>query len=186
MTVKEISDSIKQNNILHRKIIIAVDGYGGSGKTTFSRLLAAKLTNAYIVNIDDFIVKEKLAEPAWDTGIFDIKRLETQVLRPATENEQIAYNKLIWDKDTLSSLILVPEFEYLIVEGISAYRPDIERYYDYKIWVEATIEVASRRAHQRQGSINNKKYWDLWKRNDIEYEKKYTPKQRADFIYNNG
>jgi uridine kinase len=185
MTITEIAKAIatKRSNNL---ILIGIEGFGGSGKTTLARKLSEALGNAYVVNIDDFIVKERLTEPSWDKGGFDRKRLEEQVLLPASKGQTISYEELLWDTNTMSAPKVVPEVDYLIVEGISCYHPDIAHYYDYKIWVDTPIEVAKARGRSRDGSNENVKYWDLWAENDLQYQKKYYPEKIADFILGNG
>ena len=77
----------------------------------------------------------------------------------------------------------IPKSDFLIVEGISSYHPDIAKYYDYKIWVNVPIELATRRGKLKDAGNENEKYWDLWARSDLAYQRKYHPEQRADFIY---
>lgn len=184
MTVQEIAKAIvsKSND---RLVLIAIEGFGGSGKTTLAEQLKNTLVSAYVVNIDDFIVKEKLTEPSWDKGAFDRVRLEREVLMPATTNQPIQYEELIWETNMLSEPKKVPSVEYLIVEGISSYHPDIAHYYDYKIWVDTPIEIAKERGHARDGSNENAQHWDLWAENDLAYKQKHHPEQQADFIISN-
>jgi hypothetical protein len=86
----EIALTIKQSSKQHKPILIAIEGFGGSGKTTFANQLKEALGSTYVVNIDDFIVKEKITEPSWDKGGFDRKRLEEQVLLPASKGQPIS------------------------------------------------------------------------------------------------
>jgi len=154
-------------------------------KTTIAQKLATVLSNAYVVNIDDFIIKDKLAEPSWDEGAFDRARLEQQVLLPAHHGQLIAYQRLDWGSNTLVGPVIVPYVTNLIVEGISVYHPSIERYYDFKIWVDTPLAVAQERGHARDGSNEDAQYWGLWAQNDAAYQKKYHPELRADFILAN-
>lgn len=186
MNLPDIASAIKQNNKQHKPVLIAIEGFGGSGKTTLAEQLKGALQDAYIINIDDFIIKAKLTEPSWDKGAFDRVRLEQQVLTPATTGKDIAYQKLIWVTDTLSEPIAVPQVAYLIVEGISSYHPNIAKYYDYKIWVDTPIELAKERGHARDGSNENAQHWDLWTENDLKYQQKYHPEEQADFVISNG
>ena len=185
MSIKEISEAITHTEKQTKPILIGVEGFGGSGKTTFAEQLKNTLGSAYVVSIDDFIVKEKLTEPSWDNGAFDRKRLEREVLVPATSNQPVQYEKLIWETNMLSEPKKVPLVDYIIVEGISSYHPDIVHYYDYKIWVDAPIEIAKARGRARDGSNENVQYWELWAENDLRYQQKYHPEQAANFIFSN-
>ncbi len=185
MSLEEIANAILNSSNGHRPVLIGVEGFGGSGKTTFAEKLKEALGSAYIINIDDFIIKDKLALPSWDKGAFDRKRLEKQVLIPAAGGKTIRYQKLIWETDTLNEPSTVPEVDYLIVEGISSYHPDIAHHYDYKIWVDTPIDVAKARGKARDAGNENADKWDMWANNDLIYQQKYHPEQRADFIANN-
>ena len=185
MTIEQIAADIRQKRSPVRPALIGVDGFGGAGKTTFAHHLADALGSAYVVSLDDFMVKEKLAESSWDSGVFDRVRLEQQVLLPASQRRPVRYQRLIWDTNTLSEPVTVPVVDYLIIEGISAYHPSIEHYYDYKIWVDTSLEVAQTRGHARDGSNENAQYWELWEQDDRTYQQQYHPEQRADFVFMN-
>jgi uridine kinase len=55
-----VAAEIKKNS--DYPVLIDIEGFGGSGKTTFAGKLGKVLGNTYIVHIDDFIIKEKLGE----------------------------------------------------------------------------------------------------------------------------
>lgn len=185
MKIKQIAENIKKQSSTKGKVLIAIEGFGGSGKSTMAKQLKIALQDAYIVGIDDFIVKAKLAEPSWDRGVFDHERLEKQVLIPATTGDDVMYQKLIWTSDSLSEPVTAPRVRYLIVEGISSYHPSIAKYYDFKIWIDTPIKLAKERGHARDGGNENAQHWDLWAENDLKYQQKYRPEQIADFIIKN-
>lgn len=81
MTLNEIVRCIMLSKSA-KPVLIAIEGYGGSGKTTFANKLKDALGESYVVNLDDFIIKEKIAESSWDNGAFDRNCLEEQVLIP--------------------------------------------------------------------------------------------------------
>jgi len=155
MTADTIALKIKSAISAHSPVLIAVEGYGGAGKTTFADGLAKELGDAYVIPIDDFIVKGKLTEPSWDKGSFDRERLEEQVLKPIKAGRTAKYQKLIWVGNLLSDYIEVPKVQYIIVEGISSYHPSIAHYYDHKIWIDTPIAIAKERGHARDGSNEN-------------------------------
>jgi uridine kinase len=186
-TLNDIADHIKQRGRQRRQrpVLIAVEGFGGAGKTTFAENLRTMLGDAYVVSIDDFIVKERIADASWDSGVFDRRRLEDQVLRPLYAGQRTQYQKLIWDTEMLSKPVVIPDTAYVIVEGISVYHPDISHYYDYKIWIHAPIEAASDRGRSRDKGNENEQHWGVWADNDRIYQEKYHPEWMADFIYDN-
>lgn len=184
MTIEAIATQIASSKVAS-PVTIAVQGFGGSGKTTFADKLAATLGDAYVINIDDFIIKEKLSEHSWENGAFDRTRLENEVLIPISKGESASYRKLEWVSNTLSEPVTVPPVRYLIVEGITSYHPNIAHYYNYKIWIDTTLDIAKERGHARDGSNENAANWDLWAENDLAYQEKYHPELQADFIYQN-
>lgn len=184
MTIQAIASKIQNTNSI-TPVLIAIEGYGGSGKTTFAEKLAEKLGDTYIVSIDDFIVKEKLTEPSWDKGSIDRKRLENQVLKPLYGGKTASYQKLIWADNSLGDSLEVPKTRFVIVEGISSYHPKIAKYYDYKIWIDTPMEIAKERGHARDGSNENAQHWDLWAANDLRYREENHPELEADFVFNN-
>ena len=184
-SIESIASAITSLSPQHSPVLVAIEGFGGSGKSTLAEKLKSLLGIAYVVSIDHFIVKEQLAEPSWDKGSFDRGRLEKQVLIPATTGHDIAYQKLIWSTNTLSDPVVIPPVNFLIVEGISTYHPDIAHYYDFKIWVETPIDIATERGHAREENNENAAFWDLWAANDLRYRQRYHPEQAADFVYDN-
>jgi uridine kinase len=186
MSITEIATDIQRRRERRRPTLIGIEGYGGSGKTTIARQLADALGGVYVVSIDDFIVREKLAEPSWDSGAFDLARLECQVLAPSSREQTASYQRLQWETNTLGELVTIPLVDYLIVEGISAYHPSIEHYYEFKMWVDTPVEVAQQRGRVRDGTNENAQFWELWTQNDLAYQKQYQPDQRADYVLRNG
>ncbi|MBW4061040.1 hypothetical protein HJC99_00500 [Candidatus Saccharibacteria bacterium] len=184
MKADEIAASIKSAKISNKPVLIAIEGFGGSGKSTFAGQLTEALGDAAVIGIDDFIVKEKMDEPAWE-GSFDLMRLKDEVLIPASRGQTIRYHKLLWATNNLSEAINVPFASYLIVEGISSYHPDIADYYDYKIWIGTPIEVAKARGQARDAGNENESKWDVWAQSDLDYQHKYHPEQAADFTVEN-
>ncbi|HSX06044.1 MAG TPA: hypothetical protein VLF69_06280 [Candidatus Saccharimonadales bacterium] len=182
----EIIEKIKA---LPKPALIAIGGFGGSGKSSLAaalqKFLPSAAAAAVVVPIDDFIVKEKILDP-WDKGAFDRTRLEEQVLKPLSEGRQAKYQALIWETNTLSDFMELPKADVVIVEGISSYHPDIAHYYDLKIWVETPIAIAKERGRARAGESENAKHWGLWARNDLAYKEQFHPEQIADITFVNG
>lgn len=186
MDIKSVVAQIKQTELTHPfPVIVGIEGFGGSGKTTLSKELGDALGRAYVIHIDDFIVKSKLTEPAWDTGVFDHSRLEEEVLKPALSGKAITYRKLVYADNSLSQPIRVPDIDYLIIEGISCYIPQLVNYYDFKIWIDTPIQTAKERGQARAGTHGSAEDWAAWANIDILYQQKYHPELLADFTITN-
>jgi uridine kinase len=185
MTIDQIAAQIKQAKLTYRPRLIAIEGYGGSGKTTIAENLMQELQSCYVVHMDDFIIRERLSDISADKPGFSRSRLKSEVLNPIITNQEASYRRLLWDSNTLSEPIEIPRVDYVIVEGISSFHPDIEEYYDFKIWVDTPITEATSRGRARDTGNENEDKWSRWAKNDLMYESKYHPKQRADFTIEN-
>jgi uridine kinase len=185
MTVKEIANKIKQRQFAHKPIIIAIEGFGGAGKSTFAAKLKEELDDVYMIDIDDFFIKEKESDAIKSN--FDRKRLERQVLLPIKNGQPAAYQKLEYITNTLSEFIKIPEVQYLIIEGVSTFHPEIAPYMDFKIWIETPRDVADARGRKRDKELgsDNDALWDNWTKTYQDYKDLYHPEESADIIFNN-
>lgn len=185
MNLRDISEKIKSFKKDNQTALIAIEGFGGSGKSTLAEELKRLLPDSEIIKIDSFIIKEEAqnAEP-WEE-VFDRKRLEEQVLKPVTSDLPVSYQRFEWAENKLGETITLPKLDYLIIDGISSYHPDIEHYYNFKIWVDTPIDVAKERGQHRDKDNENAELWDKWAQCDLSYQQKYHPEQRADLVVNN-
>lgn len=185
MKITDIVDEIK--SIEHEKpVVIGIEGFGGAGKSTLSHKLKEALgEKTYIIQTDDFVIEEKLTLVSPDMECYDLSRLEKEVLLPSKNGQPIAYRRLNWDTFELGEPVRVPTVEYLIIEGITAYHPQIAEYYDYKIWVDTPIEIATQRGREKDAGTVNEQHWDLWSKNDLAYKAKYHPDKVADAVITN-
>ncbi len=185
MTLNQISAAVKESLITKQPVLIAIEGYGGAGKSTFAVELSAELGNCFVINIDDYIIKEMQSDAIKSN--FDRTRLELQVLEPLANGLKASYQRLIWDTNSMSAPVQIPDSKYVIVEGVSSYSPEIEHYYDFKIWVEASPLAAQSRGSERDRKLgnNNDALWDGWTSTYTDYKNQHHIKEKADFIYDN-
>lgn len=182
MDIERIIDELRSLPVTQRPVFIAIDGFGGSGKSTLAAKLRTALVSAFVVSIDDFITKERISDLSEDKSSFDRSRLKQQVLLPGSRGEQVRYQRLIWESNSLSEPIVVPDVDFLIVEGISSYHPDIASFYSLKIWIDTPMDVAKARGRARDGGNENAQNWDRWAENDLLYQQKFHPELAADFV----
>jgi len=184
MMILQIADQIRSRS----HFLIAIAGFGGSGKTTLAKQLAQALGQTEIVSIDEFWLPDRnvLSE---DWIVFDRDRLKYQVLIPASQKQAITYQVFDWQQNKLGGWKSLPRSNYLIIEGISVLHPDLLPYYDFKIWVDCPLEVAQARGLNRgktEYNIDESDIWiNCWTPNDRAYFEKYRPDLQADYLYFN-
>src|SRR5579863_3054482 len=141
-------------------LIIAISGFGGSGKTTLAAKLKEALGNAQIVSIDSFSTHEWHRSADWDN--FDRERFTREVLEPTRANNfPLSFVHEPWPGNP-EETITIPTAGYLIVEGCSIFHPDLLEYYDLKIWINCPLETATKRAMWRDRYVHMNEmdyYW---------------------------
>lgn len=167
------------------RLIVGIDGFGGSGKSTLAATIAAQLPGAVVVPMDDFIIKDRVDDDSWE-WVWDRRRLISEVLDPFRAGTPAAYRRLLWGLNALSDPIALGEAGILIVEGITALHPDLADRYDYRIWVQTPLEVASARGRARDAGNENEGRWERWALNDARYLETHRPDVAADAIVANG
>lgn len=120
----------------------------------------------------------------------DFPRLEAEVLAPFLEEKNtLYYGHFDWFTNGVIETKTVSHNGCLIVEGVGLFRPELLRYFSYKIWVDCPIEEATARGmkRDREEYINpqDEAWGGIWKKNDLEYFETFSPKQTADIIINN-
>lgn len=183
MTAKEVANKIKQTHFKNKPVIIAIDGFGGAGKSTLAKDLKKELQSAAIVEVDDFYVFGIMSDA--NKSNFDRARLVKQVLEPLKQGRLAAYQKSIDEDNPLSEYFEVPQVDYLILEGVSSFHPDIAKYVDYKIWLDISADEAKKRMMNRdksEGQDHGELLWSHWTDSYQAYKDLYHPESLADLI----
>jgi uridine kinase len=183
MTVKVVASKIKQIHFKNKPVIIAIDGFGGAGKSTFAKSLKKELRSATIVEVDDFFLFGVQSDA--DKSNFDRSRLVKQVLEPLKNGKPASYQRSIDKYNPLSGYLDVPQVDYLILEGVSSFHPDITKYLDYKIWLDIPAEEAKKRMMNRdksQGHDHGEELWNHWTDSYQAYKDLHHPEEAADLV----
>jgi len=167
-----------------RPLVVAISGFGGSGKTTLASLLQTQLRDAAVVTIDSFSNHEWRRNADWDN--FDRTRFAREILVPAHKNVfPLRYAHVPWPGHVEIPQVEVPRPAVLIVEGCSLFHPGLLPYYDLKIWVDCPLEVATKRGMWRDRHVHKNEqdyYWqNIWMPNERDFSVKYRPDQIADW-----
>ncbi|GAA3159667.1 4-amino-4-deoxychorismate synthase [Planomonospora alba] len=152
--------------------IVAVDGPGGSGKTTFAGRLARAL-GCQVVHSDDFPVPWDEPPEAWFTHV------EDQVLGPLAAGEPGRYRRYDWVRGVFAERVEVPVAPVLLLEGVSTARRTAP--VSYVVWVEAPRELRLARALARDGAALAPQ-WRTWMRAEDEWFATDGTRARADLL----
>lgn len=180
---------ISEIHSLKRPIIIGVSGFGGAGKSSFAKELGIVI-NAPVIGVDSF-----QKDGAFDTEyklweIMDFARLEKEVLQPFRDNQKvIQYGHFNVPSKSISETREVENRGKIIIEGVGLFRPELLKYFDYRIWVDCPLEEATERGKKRDREEYNNptdEQWDgIWKKNDEEYFETFNPREKADITFQN-
>lgn len=185
LSIKQLAMQIKEDPRKKFPTLIGISGFGGSGKSTAADQLAALLDDAIVIAVDQFII-DRLSDRSSDWSGIDWQRLITQVLEPLKHGTKtIEYNCYDWPNNNLGEIKRVDAVHYIIIEGIGLLRPELNPYFDYKIWIDTDIDAAVERGKRRDrdaGAAHDQMWDRVWKSNDLDYFEKYHPKQMADFL----
>lgn len=181
-----------QNIIPPRKTkLIAIDGRGGSGKTTLSCELAQQLKDVTIIAMDDFYVQSNLRENSNPIYFnFNIKRLLREVILPLSKDETAIYQRYDWASDMLAEKHEVKPGGSVIIEGCYSMHTLLRDYYDFKIWIECDKELALLRGVSRdimhEKGADHKTKMKQWKEDFQPKEDTYIdtmiPQTYADYV----
>lgn len=132
--------------------LVAIDGPGGAGKSTFASRLAAAL-DAPIVHTDDFA--------SADNPIDWWPRLLEQVIEPLAAGEGAHYQRYDWATESLAEWIDLEPAPVVIIEGVTAARQQWRHHLSFIIWIETPRPERLRRGLERDGA-DALGDWEAW------------------------
>ncbi len=135
------------------RILIAIDGPCGGGKTTLAQHLS-QLLQAPVVHMDDFSIPhamktaERLAQPG---GNLDIERFMKEALTPLTETGHACYRPYDCHADAFAEPVIVPDSRHVIFEGSYSMLPQIASHTDLQIFLHVSPQTQQERLLKRVG-----------------------------------
>ncbi len=147
------------------RVVLAIEGGAGSGKTTLAETLAGLYPGATVFHADDFFPRpeqrtaERLAQPG---GNLDRERLEEEILRPLRRGETVTYRPFDCGAMTLKAPVTVCPGPLNIVEGSYSFHPALAAYYDLSVFLDITPEAQRRRILARNGPEWAAAFFQRW------------------------
>lgn len=152
--------------------LIAIDGPGGAGKSTFARRLHAAIdAPTTLLHTDEF------ARPDQPTQWWPRLKSVISLLEggsPAT------FTPFDWATRTLASEVTVAPTNLIIVEGVSASRREWQEALAFRIWLDAPASVCRARGTERDGV--SEEAWDAEAAAEAVFFARDRARARADLI----
>lgn len=152
-------------------VIVGIDGYCGSGKTTLAKLLGQHY-GCQVIAMDDFYLppemktQERLSQLG---GNVYYERVEREVFGGIDSQEGFSYQKYDCKSETLLEATVVAAQKLYIIEGSYSMHPKLYDYYDLKIFLEIAPDTQHARILKRNGEAVLKRFVEEW----IPLENKY-------------
>lgn len=154
-----------------RRVIVAIDGRCGSGKTT----LAAQLRHTFrctVCHMDDFFLRpEQRTESRFATPgeNVDHERFLEEVLLPLRRGAPFAYRPYVCAAQSLGDPVQVTPARLTVVEGAYACHPALWDHYDLRVFLTVPPDEQLRRIEKRNGPEKAQQFRTRW----IPFEEKY-------------
>ncbi len=146
------------------KVVIAIDGRCGSGKTTLATHLQKRL-GAAVLHADEFFLRpeqrtsDRYAQPG---GNMDRERLAEEVLLPLQRGEAVVYRPFDCSQMALGQPILLPDTPVVVVEGSYSCHPDLWDLYALHIFCDVEKGEQLRRLAARDGEGYLPQFENRW------------------------
>lgn len=160
LILERINELIKTKT----RIIVAIDGMSGSGKTTIAEMISKHLT-ATVIHMDDFFLrsqqrtKERLQTPG---GNIDVERLLDEVVIPIINGEQFTYNPFDCHTMTFKEEKLITPANIVILEGSYSCHPKLYSYCDLHIFLHIDRITQIKRILLRSGYDKTTEFINKW------------------------
>lgn len=166
---RSLRDEVRVNSRGGR-VILAVDGIDGAGKTVFADGLAETFAEegaaVYRASIDDFhrpraerYSRGRSSPEGFYADSFDYSTFRRVLIDPfldgartgATTGFQLTAFDLARDTATLSQWVTAPADAVLIVDGVFLHRPHLRGLWHWSVWLEVPFAIAYARMALRDG-----------------------------------
>ena len=152
-----------------RRVLVAIDGGSGAGKSSFARKIGDEL-GAAVIDGDDFYAGGTAAE--WDAMSAVEKaahcidwRRQRPVLEALAHGRRASWFPYDWDADD-GRLVERPNVcepaPVIILEGVYSARPELSDLFDLRVLYDAPADVRRRRIVEREGEDHRTEWNARW------------------------
>ena len=191
MQFADICDAILDMQRDLKRVIVAIDGMAGAGKTTLANALKAAFPKTDIIHMDDFYLPkalrnaERMAEPG---GHMDTERFAEEVAMPIWKGLVPRYRVFDCTSQSFTEAVAcTADAELCVVEGTYSTHPSIPDVYDLRIFVQTDDTVCMERIRARaQSEWEIEMFEKEWIPAERLYFDSYMTKELSEMIYDGG
>lgn len=182
--MEQIMFEIKKALEFKGRVLIAIDGRAGAGKSTLAKELA-ELLDGEIISMDDFFLpmelrtEERLNEPG---GNVHYERFADEVGLKLVYAMPFEYGVFDCSEMKIASKKHIKNGRIVIVEGSYSLRPEFRDLYDIRIFMDVEPDVQMKRITERNGAEMAIRFKELWIPMEEKYFEKCGVKECADIV----
>lgn len=176
----KIDCALKKGNV-H----MAIEGGSASGKSTLCALIEKVYTNICVFHTDDFFLRPtqrtttRLNEIG---GNLDRERFLEEVLIPLKKGERVNYRAYdCYTQTILDPAVKTPQ-KLTVTEGAYSLHPDLEKYYNLKIFLDIDKESQRARILKRNSPAFAKRFFEEWIPLEEKYFTTFNIKEKCDLV----
>lgn len=168
------------------KVVVAIDGKSGSGKSFAAELLAF-VFDASVIHMDDFFLppekrtKERYEEPG---GNVHYERFRDEVARYIKKNEDFSYRRFDCSIMNYGAKVDIEAKPLMIVEGVYSQHIQYRSIYDLKVFFDIDEQMQANSIYQRDGARMYEMFRNVWIPLENMYFEKSEIKDKSHMVVN--
>ncbi|MCL2628867.1 MAG: hypothetical protein FWD44_09275 [Oscillospiraceae bacterium] len=162
LQVQQLYSDIEQLLEQKERVILAIDGMSGAGKSSFANQLvdwfAAKQVKCNIIHMDYFFLRPEQRTPqrlSMPGGNIDFERFNDEVAMHLTSGEPFTYRPFDCKTQTFATPVIVEPTPLTVVEGVYSMHPEIisNNIYDITVFMRLDEDEQKRRLKERNPEL---------------------------------
>ena len=174
------------DNLLNKKehVIVAIDGFCASGKSTLANLLKG-IYDCNVFKMDDFFLQihqrtaERLAELG---GNVDYERFQQEVLSPLRLNQPFSYRPFDCSTFQFGKSIAAMPKRLSIIEGVYSMHPSLIDAYDLKVFLKVNPNQQKNRLMVRNPKMLSR-FVEEWIPLEYKYFEHFNIEKLCDIVF---
>ncbi len=158
-----VEKRIKKLLETNKKVLIAIDGQSGSGKSTIAKKLADEF-DGLLIHMDDYFLPPQMKTPkrlSQSGGNVHFERLKDELFTNL-DKEKISLRKYNCMTNELENLEEYENRKLIIIEGVYSLHKELREAYHLKILLKVSKDTQLSRIENRSGEKMLKRFITEW------------------------